>query len=241
MNRLHRLAGVGRQEGEQVAGLHAGLDLADAGPILDVDAGKEGQRFGIVDGQLEPDRTVVALGVPARLAEGRERDQASVLRLQPGLPVRGRGVADVGRAAVGLHLQQLGEVDGLALGPQLVGPLGGRVHQRLARRRHAPARRGQDALPALPADDWCGVVGVDVARLHVADVRAHGARQVQDRLGAAALSVQVAHGRTLSRQTGFVESVGCCTARLVRQLRQASGPSSIAPVHSQPLRDCGYS
>ena len=75
------------------------------------DPGEEGQRPALVEG--EPD---VAAGVAVELAEARERHDAAVLRPEPALPVRRRGVADVGRAAVRLHPQQRREVDRLALG-----------------------------------------------------------------------------------------------------------------------------
>ncbi|MNR11306.1 hypothetical protein D3C85_1275990 [compost metagenome] len=165
-----------------------------------MNAGEEGQRLGIIARQPEPDGIIAPLRVAARLAEGRERHQAPVLRLQPGLPVGRGGVADIGGPAVGLHLQQLGEVHVLALGAHLVGPLRRGVELRLLRRRHAPARQRQfpDAVGAGP-DDRRGIVGVDVPRLHVADVGAHGASEVHDRLRAAALSVEVAHDGNLSR------------------------------------------
>ena len=80
--------GLGRQEGEDVDSLHARLDLPDAGVTLKVDASEKRQRLRIVNGQLEPDRSILALSVSAGLAERRERNQASLRRRQPRFPVR---------------------------------------------------------------------------------------------------------------------------------------------------------
>jgi hypothetical protein len=52
-------------------------------------------------------------------------------------------VADVGRAAVGLHPEQLFEVDRLALGFQFRSALLGSLHQGVLRRWHSPPRRGE--------------------------------------------------------------------------------------------------
>ena len=65
-----------------------------------------------------------------------------MLRGQPGLPVSARSVADVRRPGGRLRLQELGEVHGLALGPELVGTFSWR-------RRAGPS--GTRACPIGPA------------------------------------------------------------------------------------------
>ena len=50
------------------------------------------------------------------------------------------GVADVGDAAIGLHPQQLLEIDALALGFEFAAALLRRLELHVLRRRHAPAR-----------------------------------------------------------------------------------------------------
>jgi len=59
-----------------------------------------------------------------------------------------RRVADIGGAAVRFHLQQLLEVDIFALGAQLVGAVGRRFEQRLARARQPPQRTIASSRPA---------------------------------------------------------------------------------------------
>lgn len=84
---------LGRQEGIEVAGLLPRLDLAHTAVVADVDPGEKGERFRVVPRQSKPDGAISALGIAARLAEGREGDEATVGGGQPGLPVAGGGVA----------------------------------------------------------------------------------------------------------------------------------------------------
>jgi hypothetical protein len=72
---------------------------------------------------------IVAL-ITFELAEGVERHYAAVLDAEPSRPVFALHIADVGRPAVRLHPEQFLEVDRIALGPQLFGPLLCGVHQR---------------------------------------------------------------------------------------------------------------
>ena len=115
--------GLRGQEAEQVTGDLAFLDLAHAGP-WGPEAGEEGE--GALFAQGKPDRLQGAADLVG-LAEGGERHEAAVGGAEPGLPVGTGGVADVGRALVGLHPQQLGKIDVLALGAQLGGARGSGV------------------------------------------------------------------------------------------------------------------
>ena len=64
-----------------------------------------------------------------------EGHPVEVLDAEPPRPMFALHVADVGRASVWLHPEQLFEVDRLALGLKFRGALLCRVHQRLGRRR----------------------------------------------------------------------------------------------------------
>ncbi|WP_308737984.1 hypothetical protein [Rhizobium sp. TH2] len=67
------------------------------------------------------------------LGKSGERNDASVFDAEPAFPMRTVGVADIGRAAVGLHLKQLGEINLLAFGAQFVGAFRRRIHQSFLR------------------------------------------------------------------------------------------------------------
>jgi len=203
MNRLHRLARLCGEEGEQVDRLDSGLDLPDAGPRRGIHARKEAER--VIARECEPDRPVAVLGIAAGLAEGREGDETAARGRQPRLPVRAGGIPDVGRAGVGFQLQQLREIDVLAFRPQLVRPLRCSVELSLLRRRQAPPRQGQDPLTGfIIPDDRCRVVRINVARFEVADVAAHRTCEVQDRGRALPEGIQVADRSALR----FVTAMG---------------------------------
>jgi hypothetical protein len=111
------------------------LDLVPRSPLNSgPDACEGGQRPVIVES--EPDDILflgLGVGLGRVFGEAVERDQASVFRLQPASPVRGRGIADIGdrRAA------------------------------KLRGRRHAPTHHGQLALGTGVAHDRCRVVRKD--------------------------------------------------------------------------------
>jgi hypothetical protein len=87
-------------------------------------------------------------------------------------------IADIGRAAVGLHLQQLLEVDRLALGFQFRGALLGRLHQGVLRGRHSPPRRGELAALGSVAHDRSRIVRKHPGhRRQIADVSVDDAEQ----------------------------------------------------------------
>jgi hypothetical protein len=131
------------EEREDVGGDLAFLRLAQAGPV-GPQAGEREQGPAFVG--REPHRHLAPFdGVV--LGERGERHQAAVLRAQPALPVGTVHVADVGGAGVGLQAQQLLEIDGLALGLELLSSLLCGIHQRPLRRRHAPARH-RELAPA---------------------------------------------------------------------------------------------
>ena len=108
------------------------LDLPHRGPGRP-DAGEEGERPGLVEG--EPDRRPRAVGQRLVLGEAGEGHEAAMLGSEPGPPVRRRRLPDVGDAAIDL--------------------LAGEV---LRRRRHAPARHDELAALRSVADDRRAVV-----------------------------------------------------------------------------------
>src|SRR3954468_22217433 len=162
------------QKPEQVGGDLAFLDLPDRRPARP-DPGEEGERSVLVEG--EPDRLAGATRRQLVLRKAGERNEAPALRVQPALPVRRGGVADVSDA-----------------------PIDPSTLEREHRRWHAPARKNQlSAVLALP-DDRGAVVGEYTGqRRHVAGPVMHGTRQLSDRGLAFRDAVEVAHARMIAQ------------------------------------------
>jgi hypothetical protein len=152
MDRANFSVWLRRQERVKVVRGLAFLDLPHRRPV-GPEAGETGKRAGLID--CEPD--VASLGL-VEFVEAVERHHAAVLRIQPPRPVLALHVADVGRAAVRLHPEQLLEIDRLAPGLELRGALLGRLHQRVRRRWHAPSCGSELAAHPSRTHDWRRVV-----------------------------------------------------------------------------------
>src|SRR3569833_4588983 len=143
-----------------------------AGPLR-IEAGKEGQR--LVLAERKPGVTRAAIVELARLGEASERHEAAVLDAQIPLPVGEPGMADVGRALVGL------------------------VGRRVLQRRQAPACEDYFALAlGVEDDDRCQIIGIDSGkRRQVADLLIEGLSDLLDRVTIAGHGIEVAHGSIL--------------------------------------------
>ena len=101
------------------------LRFTNAGPV-GPQSSKAEQRTSLVRG--EPDRRLVAVdGVVFR--ERRERDETSVVRSEPTLPMGTANVPNVRGATVGLEPEQFLEVDRLAFALELLRAFLRGVHQ----------------------------------------------------------------------------------------------------------------
>lgn len=114
-----------RQKRKNVVGGLTFPDLADGRPVCP-ESSKAGERPGLI--KCKPN--VAALGF-VKLAERIERHNAAMFDAEPSRSVFALDVTNVGRAAVGLHTQQLLEVDRFAFGFEFCGSLFRRFHQRM--------------------------------------------------------------------------------------------------------------
>lgn len=205
VDRAHDIVGLGGQEAKEVDGFEAGLDLPDAGPLWNPYASEEGEGAAVIEG--EPGVAVLLAVWPSRiveLGEAGERHDATVLNAHPPIPVlvplpllRVVDIADIGRAAVRLHLEQLGKVDDLALILELGRTLFGVLHQGELARRQTPADLCQFAAVRRVPDNGRLIIREDAGLgLEVADIGMDAldvADHPADSLGIRGVAVEVAH------------------------------------------------
>ena len=167
MNCAHHLVRVGGQEGEEIVGGLAFLDLSDRCPPRP-DAGEEGERPAFVE--RKPHRWPRPIGQMLVLGKAGEGDEAPVLDTEPSTPMRRADIANVGDARVCL-LSLQGEL----------------------RRRHAPAGHREFSTAVLVANDGSPIVRENAWQdRQVTCPVAHGARQISDGLLALRDRVEIA-------------------------------------------------
>jgi hypothetical protein len=157
--------GIGGQKSEQLMLALDGIGFR-ATPAVPCrpDASEEGERTVFVE--CKPGRGLARLAVRV-FAEGIERNDAAVLDIQPGTPMRARRVADVGD----------------------------RRPAKLRRARHAPARQHEFAHAVRRvANNRRGLVREDAGyRRQIAGPIAHGPTECDDRCLSLGDRIEIAH------------------------------------------------